>query len=152
RSLNVLLGCYFVQGGVINWRALFENRLVRPFTPASKRIFIDNPCERPFAFPGEEISGSILMNDNLPTEVSSAVIDDADGLFSQQQIDFNRRLIHTETQESTNTPKSHPGRPIKEMPTTVSQFDTAALLEVSNGPRGREEKKEGPKQVAKIAA
>ena len=46
QSLNVFLGCYFVRGGEVNWAAVFENRLVRPFVPAAKRNFIDNPCER----------------------------------------------------------------------------------------------------------
>jgi enediyne polyketide synthase len=47
RSLNTVLACYFVHGGTIKWPALFQNRLVRSFIPASKRVFIENPCERP---------------------------------------------------------------------------------------------------------
>jgi enediyne polyketide synthase len=47
RSLNAVLACYFVHGGAIKWPALFQNRLVRSFIPASKRVFIENPCERP---------------------------------------------------------------------------------------------------------
>ena len=48
RDLNNLLACVFVRGGKINWPALYENRLVRPFIPASQRKFIENPCEKPF--------------------------------------------------------------------------------------------------------
>ena len=48
RSLNTLLGYYFARGGKIDWQALFADRLVRPFTPAAARSFIENPCERPF--------------------------------------------------------------------------------------------------------
>jgi len=51
RALNILLGAYFVHGGTVNWQTVFENRLVRPFVPASQRAFIENPCERPFAIP-----------------------------------------------------------------------------------------------------
>ncbi|MDA8242428.1 MAG: SDR family NAD(P)-dependent oxidoreductase [Nitrospiraceae bacterium] len=45
RSLNTLLSCYFVHGGSIKWPALFQGRLVKTFIPASKRVFIENPCE-----------------------------------------------------------------------------------------------------------
>ncbi len=45
RALNTVLACYFAHGGTIKWQALFQNRLVRPFIPASKRVFIENPCE-----------------------------------------------------------------------------------------------------------
>ena len=48
RDLNIFLGAYFVNGGKVNWNLLYENRLVHPFIPASKRLFIDNPCEREF--------------------------------------------------------------------------------------------------------
>jgi len=46
RDLNTFLGSFFVCGGEVNWNRLYENRLVRPFIPASDRIFIENPCER----------------------------------------------------------------------------------------------------------
>ncbi|HAK59113.1 MAG TPA: hypothetical protein DCO77_01850, partial [Nitrospiraceae bacterium] len=62
RSLNVFLGCYFAHGGEIHWPALFENRLVRSFIPASKRVFIDNPCERPFNESLEEVQQTIPRN------------------------------------------------------------------------------------------
>ncbi|RJX28815.1 MAG: SDR family NAD(P)-dependent oxidoreductase [Desulfurivibrio sp.] len=48
RDLHLCLAHLFVQGGEINWPALYEDRLVRPFVPASARAFIVNPCERPF--------------------------------------------------------------------------------------------------------
>lgn len=54
RSLNILLGCCFVNGVELNWPVLFEKRLVRPFVPASKRIFIDNPCEHSLVFADED--------------------------------------------------------------------------------------------------
>ncbi|MBE9048955.1 type I polyketide synthase [Nostocales cyanobacterium LEGE 11386] len=56
RDLNTLLGSFFVHGGEVNWTALYENRLVRPFIPASQRLFIDNPCERPFPESLEQIN------------------------------------------------------------------------------------------------
>jgi enediyne polyketide synthase len=48
RDLNLMLAALFIQGGEINWEAVYENRLVHPFVPASQRIFIENPLERPF--------------------------------------------------------------------------------------------------------
>jgi len=48
RDLNVVLAALFVRGSEINWEALYEGRLVRPFVPASERIFIENPLERSF--------------------------------------------------------------------------------------------------------
>ncbi|MCW5203122.1 SDR family NAD(P)-dependent oxidoreductase [Desulfobulbus sp. US4] len=48
RDLNLFLAAYFVRGGTINWHALYEDRLVRPFTLADDRLFLANPCERPF--------------------------------------------------------------------------------------------------------
>lgn len=56
RDLNTLLGSFFVHGGEVNWTALYENRLVHPFIPASQRLFIDNPCERPFPESLEQIN------------------------------------------------------------------------------------------------
>ncbi len=59
RSLNTMLACYFAHGGIIKWPALFRNRLVRPFIPASQRIFIENPCERPLLPIGDEMLKSV---------------------------------------------------------------------------------------------
>ncbi|NEQ20249.1 MAG: SDR family NAD(P)-dependent oxidoreductase [Microcoleus sp. SIO2G3] len=56
RDLNTFLGSFFVHGGEVNWEALYENRLVRPFIPASQRIFIENPCERAFQVSAAEVS------------------------------------------------------------------------------------------------
>ena len=54
RDLNVVLAHCFVQGIDVQWPALYQGRLVRPFVDPSERVFIDNPCERPF--PGFEAS------------------------------------------------------------------------------------------------
>ncbi len=47
RDLNVAIGALFAHGAQVRAETLFENRLVRDFVPASERIFIQNPCERP---------------------------------------------------------------------------------------------------------
>ncbi len=55
RDLNTILASVFIQGNSINWTALYENRLVRPFVLASERLFIKNPCENPLQLPDEPI-------------------------------------------------------------------------------------------------
>ncbi|MEN8262910.1 MAG: type I polyketide synthase, partial [Nitrospirota bacterium] len=54
RDLNVFLGNFFVHGGNVKWEALYRDRFVRPFVPSSERIFIENPCERPYKVPDTE--------------------------------------------------------------------------------------------------
>jgi enediyne polyketide synthase len=109
RSLNVLLGCYFVRGGEVNWPALFVNRLVRPFVPASKRFFIENPCERAAA-PAEEetLMSSVVVHESGPALVPSRVADEASGLFTRQQIDYIRALIKAEAQGGGGVLKEGP--------------------------------------------
>jgi len=63
KDLNTFLAAYFIQGGSVRWEALFEDRLIRPFIPASKRLFIENPCERP-------LEGSLVESES---EFSSQV-------------------------------------------------------------------------------
>jgi malonyl CoA-acyl carrier protein transacylase/acyl-CoA thioesterase FadM len=98
RALNVLLGCFFARGGDVNWPALFENRLVRPFVPASEREFIDNPCERLHDEAGESAVAPSLSLVDLSTTAPPAELEDS-GLFSRQQTELIRRLIHLELQK-----------------------------------------------------
>jgi len=64
RDLNLFLANYFVRGGTINWHALYEDRLVRSFTPVDERVFLANPCERPFPehFPEQKEQSLSLPN------------------------------------------------------------------------------------------
>src|SRR6202142_1915778 len=96
RALHVFPGSYFVRAGKINWPALFENRLVRPFIPASKRLFIDNPCERYLDIPNAAADADLPRREGASTADISMFADDTAGLFSKQQIDYIRRLIHAE--------------------------------------------------------
>jgi acyl transferase domain-containing protein len=54
RDLNTFLAAYFVQGGEVNWQALYEQRLFRPFVPAAERLFVDNPLSRVLPSLGEK--------------------------------------------------------------------------------------------------
>ncbi len=60
RDLNTVLASLFVHGSEINWEALYEKRLVRPFISASNRVFIENPCEHPFQVSAVTPSRTIL--------------------------------------------------------------------------------------------
>ncbi|SFJ80464.1 type I polyketide synthase [Thermoflavimicrobium dichotomicum] len=65
-DLHQFLAVYFVQGGQVHWEALYENRLVRPFVPASEKNFIVNPCENPLSVPSPGDAGEIDVSFNLP--------------------------------------------------------------------------------------
>ncbi|XOF34006.1 MAG: SDR family NAD(P)-dependent oxidoreductase [Candidatus Electrothrix sp. YB6] len=64
RDLLFFLAVYFVHGGTVSQQALYEDRLVRPFTPAGERVFLTNPCEDPF--PSRPETGFSRAADILP--------------------------------------------------------------------------------------
>ncbi|MBO3462727.1 SDR family NAD(P)-dependent oxidoreductase [Aetokthonos hydrillicola Thurmond2011] len=77
RDLNKVVAAAFVHGVEINWTNLYDNRLVRPFV--SGRLFIDNPCERPFTSktgvtidPGLFRNNGFLLNKS-PSKLEAAV-------------------------------------------------------------------------------
>ncbi|MGD8207852.1 MAG: SDR family NAD(P)-dependent oxidoreductase, partial [Thiohalocapsa sp.] len=51
RGLNRVIALAHAHGHRINWSELYTGRVVRPFTPASAKKFIVNPCERAMAVP-----------------------------------------------------------------------------------------------------
>lgn len=48
-DLNLVLAALFAHGAQVRWEVLYRQRLVRDFIPPSRRKFIENPCEQPFA-------------------------------------------------------------------------------------------------------
>ncbi|MEJ2324592.1 MAG: SDR family NAD(P)-dependent oxidoreductase [Nitrospirota bacterium] len=104
RSLNVLLGCFFARGGDVNWPVLFENRLVRPFVPASEREFIDNPCERLLAPADEGDIEASILNVSPSKTYPEAELEDS-GLFSRQQTELIRKLIRLEMHKGGHEPR-----------------------------------------------
>ncbi|MBU4261438.1 MAG: SDR family NAD(P)-dependent oxidoreductase [Proteobacteria bacterium] len=73
RDLQLCLAHLFVQGGEINWQALYEDRLVRPFVPASARAFIVNPCEKPFNLSRPATLKTVpAVSNTLPATLSAA--------------------------------------------------------------------------------
>lgn len=99
RALNVFLGAYYAHGGAITWPALFENRLVRPFVPASKRVFIENPCENTLSLEGEPAEYYTDQKSSPANVLPAENSENPQGLFSQQQIDYIRRMISAEIQD-----------------------------------------------------
>lgn len=47
-AFKKVLGVAFISGVEIIWSELYKNRLIRPYVPPSKKLFLDNYCERPF--------------------------------------------------------------------------------------------------------
>lgn len=81
RLLNSFLANLFVQGGDVNWSALYANRLVRPFVPMSEKVFIKNQCERPFNVPENVLSKSIPQtNQDIDSGVAPGVTSAVDSL------------------------------------------------------------------------
>jgi enediyne polyketide synthase len=134
RALNVFLGAYYTHGGLITWPALFENRLVRPFVPASKRVFIENPCENPLSLEGEPADYYTDQKSSPADVVPAENSEDPQRLFSQQQIDYIRSMISAEIQATgpgVRTGK-HPGPGYikqKEAQHTASNTKTLELLQ-----------------------
>lgn len=67
-DLNAFLASFFVSGGDVRWKELYEDRLTRPFIPASERIFIENPCERSSNVSDQE---SLTVQDNGKSLISA---------------------------------------------------------------------------------
>jgi len=70
RDLNTLVGCLFARGATIDFSGLYENRLVREFVPAGERLFIGNPCERPFKVDGIEVPGASASSGALEAMIA----------------------------------------------------------------------------------
>ena len=47
-DLNRAVAALFVHGVDLQWKKLYDGRLIRDFVPASEKTFVENQCERPF--------------------------------------------------------------------------------------------------------
>jgi enediyne polyketide synthase len=114
RDLNTVLANLFVRGGEIKWEALYNNRLVRSFVPASDRIFIENPCEQQFQVsdvtPYQALSSSQGLVGSMPNngasvspEVLSQVVFD----YLNQRGKFLAEVIRADLQTLPLLPVSH---------------------------------------------
>ncbi|BBO69236.1 hypothetical protein DSCA_31660 [Desulfosarcina alkanivorans] len=71
-DLHRVLGAMFAHGVPMNWEALFENRLIRPFVPADQKSFVVNPCE---TLPRNE--GGDAGVEPIPTDPTTTILADA---------------------------------------------------------------------------
>ncbi len=92
KNLNCFLGRLFVANREINWQALYKNRLVHPFIPASDKLFIDNPCERPFKVPETYLSQlTPILTENQPQN-SLDNLESSDKTMAANQHNFDEIL------------------------------------------------------------
>ncbi|WP_414575509.1 SDR family NAD(P)-dependent oxidoreductase [Anabaena sp. CCY 9402-a] len=109
RDLNIMLSALFIHGGDINWETLYEGRLVHPFVPASQRIFIENPLERPFPISKTIPQISELSSPSLPAQQNSIPWDLLADYLSQRG-KFLTEVIRADvqTQPMVSTGVNHP--------------------------------------------
>lgn len=108
RSLNTFLGSLFVHGGAIDWKVLYENRLVRPFVAPAQRVFISNPCENPLQVPGTQpftapiangFAGSAnVVSSSVPNPVLEGDLTNALSHYFTHRSEFLAELIHADLQ------------------------------------------------------
>ncbi len=92
KNLNCFLGRLFVANQEINWQALYKNRLVHSFIPPSEKLFIDNPCERPFKVPETYLSQlTPILTENQPPN-SLNKLESLDKIMAANQHDFKEIL------------------------------------------------------------
>ncbi len=95
KSFNSFLGRLFVANQTINWQTLYKNRLVHPFIPASDKLFIDNPCERPFKVSENYLSQlKPILTENQTQNSSMNLTTDSNKTFiaAESQHDFEKIL------------------------------------------------------------
>ncbi|UCF94755.1 MAG: SDR family NAD(P)-dependent oxidoreductase, partial [Desulfobacterales bacterium] len=73
-DLNTLLARLFIQGVHVRWEALYEARLIRPFTPPSERVFIENPCERPFGISDATHDCACILSGDTPADLLADLV------------------------------------------------------------------------------
>ncbi|MGB5696605.1 MAG: type I polyketide synthase, partial [Polyangiales bacterium] len=98
QDLNVAVAALFAHGHRLRLETLYENRLCRPFVPASERKFIENPCERPFA---DEIAPSVTAIPFEPTRPALRLYPSPSGAPNASQESPNQQV-----RESQVVPKS----------------------------------------------
>jgi len=83
QDLNLLLATFFIHGGIVNWDALYTNRLVRPFVPVSQKLFIENQCERPLIVPDEVLSKPIPVANGALASNTESVTNHVNSMIQQ---------------------------------------------------------------------
>ena len=90
------IGQLFVAGATIDWLAFYAKRYWRPFIPASKRKFIENPCSRS----SKKLNSALLEEtntDNKPAIASNRALVAAEISAETSIEDIIRKLVARET-------------------------------------------------------
>lgn len=98
QDLNIILAELFVGGGQIRWPELYAERLLRPYVAPIERIFIENPCERPFAEGGQALpaaSTEIGALDNVLAALAQMSSDEL-ALYLKQRGPFLAKVIQAD--------------------------------------------------------
>jgi enediyne polyketide synthase len=79
---NAAVAVAFMNGGSVNWRAFYAQRLVRPYTSPSQRQYLGNPAERPIVVAGlsSGVSDSFGWENTLPVPQRTTPIAAAAGI------------------------------------------------------------------------
>ena len=102
RDLNKVVARAFVSGVDVCWKELYAMRLVRPFIAPQDRVFIDNPCERPFLIKTQGTNGS-AKSDRCCSNLERSASADFDQLeelvlmFAAERTGFTREAISLES-------------------------------------------------------
>jgi len=114
-DLNMLLARLFVQGVDIDWRVLYEGRLVRPFVPPSERLFIENPCEQEFKLPDTAADPAGSLPVDSPTRLLAKMAQlphEEMAAYLEARGPFLARVIAADLQYATTGEFRNPARQI----------------------------------------
>jgi acyl transferase domain-containing protein/NADP-dependent 3-hydroxy acid dehydrogenase YdfG/acyl-CoA thioesterase FadM/acyl carrier protein len=81
KDLSKLLAVLFTHGVDITWENVFSERLIKPFISPYERVFIDNPCERPFVL--DEVVQEVIREPS-PGMIEQAILETAH--FSEEEL------------------------------------------------------------------
>ncbi|MBC2743207.1 MAG: type I polyketide synthase [Desulfosarcina sp.] len=98
-DLNRAIGALFAHGVPIQWEALFENRLIRPFVPADRKSFVVNPCEklpRSAEVNGTEVEAAADETRTILSEAFNGVPDALVSRYLQSRGAFLNRVVQAD--------------------------------------------------------
>ncbi len=113
QGLKQVLAAVHVFGHELNWRAIYADRLIRPYIPSQQRRFIENPCEREITIDTQRLAPLPLQTPSIATVAAQTVLATADD------------PIPTSSTEPVN--RDLPSAPAN---TTPSSTDNDALAQV----------------------
>jgi enediyne polyketide synthase len=133
RDLNALLAALFVRGAELDWDALYDGRLVRPFVPATELRFFESPLEQPFAVELEQ-SAPLALGGGVAARLAAAAgLGESDvGAYLEQRGSFLAQVIRADLESGELVAQSHKVAPAPAAPDVAppaaAASDAAGLL------------------------